>query len=509
MTKFLNISTDTTLGGNSPSNETVSSQKAVKSYVDNFSRFLTSAQETTLLNGGTYLNTTVDNNSVFLKEDGTINVFTKTIVSSPYTIVGNPTISNDILSGLSDGSFLRINGTTPSSITSMDLLIRARLTGTDPSTLISNPDGNDLYFLVRSNHFGYATDSTHLGSKTLSLNTWYWFRVVGNSTTLTGYVIADDGYTQDTLPDLIYWSQEFTVDIGSRWNNTTLTFGWTEDASFWYWRGSIDLKNTVLKLNGSTWWSPTDIQYTYTLTPITYNKSQVGNATLTITQGGTTKGTFTANATTDVTIPLDAGSSVSIDNKSITENSSSQLQTVGVINQNATITAIKTWTGTKAQYNAITTKDTNTLYNITDDISPLTSVLETIYPVGSIYIGTMSNCPLAALFGTWTLKSSGMVLQGADSNHSAGTTIAAGLPNITGNIATGNSYGFDAFSEYTGAFAADTTAHLNWQSSTLQQDIQGKYAKVGFDASRSNSIYGNSTTVQPPAYVVNIWERTA
>ena len=30
-----------------------------------------------------------------------------------------------------------------------------------------------------------------------------------------------------------------------------------------------------------------------------------------------------------------------------------------------------------------------------------------------------------------------------------------------------------------------------------------------FDASLSNSIYGNSTTVQPPALVVNIWKRTA
>lgn len=34
MTKFLNISTDTTLGGNSPSDDTVSSQKAIKAYVD-------------------------------------------------------------------------------------------------------------------------------------------------------------------------------------------------------------------------------------------------------------------------------------------------------------------------------------------------------------------------------------------------------------------------------------------------------------------------------------------
>lgn len=34
MSKFLNISTDTTLGGNSASDDTVSSQKAVKNYVD-------------------------------------------------------------------------------------------------------------------------------------------------------------------------------------------------------------------------------------------------------------------------------------------------------------------------------------------------------------------------------------------------------------------------------------------------------------------------------------------
>ena len=34
MTKFLNISRDTTLGGNNPSDEIIASQKAVKSYVD-------------------------------------------------------------------------------------------------------------------------------------------------------------------------------------------------------------------------------------------------------------------------------------------------------------------------------------------------------------------------------------------------------------------------------------------------------------------------------------------
>lgn len=35
MTKFLNVSTDNTLGGNSPSDQLVPSQKAIKEYVDN------------------------------------------------------------------------------------------------------------------------------------------------------------------------------------------------------------------------------------------------------------------------------------------------------------------------------------------------------------------------------------------------------------------------------------------------------------------------------------------
>lgn len=63
-----------------------------------------------------------------------------------------------------------------------------------------------------------------------------------------------------------------------------------------------------------------------------------------------------------------------IDGISITQNSDDELQTIGVIDQNNTSNAIKTWSGTKAQYNAIVTKDSNTLYNITDDTTLLLSV---------------------------------------------------------------------------------------------------------------------------------------
>lgn len=36
---------------------------------------------------------------------------------------------------------------------------------------------------------------------------------------------------------------------------------------------------------------------------------------------------------------------------------------------------------------------------------------------------------------------------------------------------------------------------------------ENKSGMIEFDASLSNSIYGNSTTVQPATYYINIWKR--
>lgn len=161
---------------------------------------------------------------------------------------------------------------------------------------------------------------------------------------------------------------------------------------------------------------------------------------------------------------------------------------------------IKTWVGTKAQYDAITTKDSNTLYNITDDTDVTIPLLELLYPVGAVYIGTMSVCPLSVLgVGTWQLVASDRVLQGTGTN-SVGTTIEAGLPNITGYLAP--SWSNQNNAPTSGAFYTDETT----SNQIVNVYSQGNKT-FKFDASRSSSIYGNSSTVQPPAYIVNIWER--
>ena len=74
----------------------------------------------------------------------------------------------------------------------------------------------------------------------------------------------------------------------------------------------------------------------------------------------------------------------------------------------------------------------------------------------------------------------------------AGTYYEAGLPNITGSIS--------AFRHYiTGAFAGSDQSNRydGWQDN---QDEFGLV--VSFDASRSNGIYGASSTVQPPSVTV-------
>ena len=136
----------------------------------------------------------------------------------------------------------------------------------------------------------------------------------------------------------------------------------------------------------------------------------------------------------------------------------------------------------------------------------ITAMLATLYPVGSIYIGTQSTCPLATLISdsTWELVANGRVLQGSDGTN-ANTTIAAGLPDITGTFNTISGYESSIASGTANCFQQTTS----YNAIRTAGDTLYTRGSVTFNASDSNSIYGNSNTVQPPAYVVNIWRRTA
>ena len=123
------------------------------------------------------------------------------------------------------------------------------------------------------------------------------------------------------------------------------------------------------------------------------------------------------------------------------------------------------------------------------------------FPVGSIYQSTARTSPAALFGGTWQEIAQNRVLMGAGSGHAAGTTVEAGLPNITGSFVADVKKGEHKVS---GAFTAGDLI-----ASTGEYNSFSDVYKFSLDASKSNAIYGRSYTVQPAAYYVHIWKRVA
>lgn len=129
------------------------------------------------------------------------------------------------------------------------------------------------------------------------------------------------------------------------------------------------------------------------------------------------------------------------------------------------------------------------------------------YPVGAIYISTSSTSPASLFGGTWESIASERVLMGVSSSHGAGSTVDAGLPNIS----SGSDAALDIQGSW-GAPACRAPFAQTWQgNSELSSSTWSSTPKVisaRFDASLCNSIYGRSSTVQPAAYYVYMWRRT-
>ena len=132
------------------------------------------------------------------------------------------------------------------------------------------------------------------------------------------------------------------------------------------------------------------------------------------------------------------------------------------------------------------------------------------YPVGSIFQTVSTTSPAALFGGTWQEIAFNRVLMGAGNAYAAGTTVEAGLPNITGSLREANAdsspfRGSKASLKSSGAlkFVEINTSWGGYGGNS------GSTYDVYFDASRSNSIYGRSATVQPAAYYVHIWKRVA
>ena len=87
----------------------------------------------------------------------------------------------------------------------------------------------------------------------------------------------------------------------------------------------------------------------------------------------------------------------------------------------------------------------------------------------------------------------------AEGAATSGSYHEAGLPNITGEI-YGSSVAPAAINEhYTGVFSGANTPATYNIAQTVSQSTDSRFG-LSFAASRINTIYGNSTTVQPASF---------
>ena len=137
------------------------------------------------------------------------------------------------------------------------------------------------------------------------------------------------------------------------------------------------------------------------------------------------------------------------------------------------------------------------------------ALIPTLFPINAIYSimdpNFNPNVAWAASGTRWERLPDNYVLW-TSSNPTAGDVdankITAGLPNITGDFDTVSTTGVGAFRR---SLNGTDTSYFDYGGS----GGKGQWSSVYFNANRSNSIYGNSSTVQPPAIKYCAWRRVS
>ena len=125
----------------------------------------------------------------------------------------------------------------------------------------------------------------------------------------------------------------------------------------------------------------------------------------------------------------------------------------------------------------------------------------TVYPVGSLYFGTQSTCPLQSLgIGTWNKVGTSLTLSVNTSVPVKGTGLSLGLNNGSQNV------GLTGFAQ--SSVRTTSTSAYGVAVGTKSADNDGAYqTSIGVTTDSAKS--GIVGTVTRTALTVNIWKRTA
>lgn len=173
-----------------------------------------------------------------------------------YTKVGSPTVdvSTGAVSGFASNSYVTSPSALPSS-TYFDMIQKVQFNGgTDEQCVWFTSADRPISF--DDAKLGVYQSGWHQGTTVYTAGV-YWIRAIYDNTdsskTLKLYVLADDGYTLDTLPALESWTLELTfANCADAWSNQTLFLSRNNNT---YWKGSMYLSGTKVSTASEVVWT--------------------------------------------------------------------------------------------------------------------------------------------------------------------------------------------------------------------------------------------------------------
>lgn len=244
------------------------------------------------------------------------------VINSVYTLDENPTTASTVYSAPAVTSALTITSVGTGTITL-----------SDTNTYTYNADGNqNSYYTVGESYPDYLCFVDGVGVKR------------ADNLITDKQIQADYSQTDTSAVDYIK-NKPILAAVATSGVYSDLT-GTPSLASVATSGSYTDLSNKPSLATVATSGSYTDLS----------NKPTINDATITITQGGVSKGSFTLNQTSGDTIALDTG--YGPDSSTVSLNASDELQALGV-KEARTDTAIRFWHGTQTQWdNGGAVKDT-------------------------------------------------------------------------------------------------------------------------------------------------------
>lgn len=177
--------------------------------------------------------------------------------------VGNLTKNNGVLSGFSGSNYATLSNislgnnfeimlkiTTGSDVTSSNNLFTRVQNNQNTGLNIAILNGV-IRTWISSNGSTYDVASDVRSTLTLSANTSYYIRVTHNNNI----------YLFDVSTDKITWVNYITINSSSSPSAYTPLLGSFINESNTYWRGSIDLKDSYINIDGQRWWTGAEVFY--------------------------------------------------------------------------------------------------------------------------------------------------------------------------------------------------------------------------------------------------------